>query len=161
MQVDPAEITEYLSRLAATPQRLSDLSKGADHTQLHCRSAEEPWSANDILAHLRTCADVWGQSIQAMITQDHPTLRYVSPGGWIKKTNYPELVFQAPLAAFTRQRGELLDVLRALPNQDLARGASFTGTTSGREETVLRYARRIAQHEDAHCLQIAALLKMS
>ncbi len=41
--------------------------------------SEEDWSAKDILAHLRTCADVWGKHIVIMMMQDHPTLRYISP----------------------------------------------------------------------------------
>lgn len=160
MRVDPVEVEGYLFALAATPERLSALSQGVPAEQLYQRSTAQPWSANDVLAHLRACADVWGKSIQAMIAQEHPSLRYVSPRTWIRKTNYPDLEFQASLAAFTRQRSELVEILTALPNADWARGASFTGTTQGREETVLRYARRLALHEEAHCLQIEELLKV-
>ena len=42
----------------------------------------------------------------AMITQDHPTLRYVSPRTWIRKTGYPELEFYQSLQFFSRQREE-------------------------------------------------------
>jgi hypothetical protein len=37
--------------------------------------SEGAWSPNEILAHLRACADVWDGGIQAMIERDHPTLR--------------------------------------------------------------------------------------
>jgi DinB family protein len=158
MKVDFAEIEKTLKSLAATPDRLKALSKGLDNTQLHYRSDEEPWSFNDILAHLRACADVWGKSILAMSSQEHPTLRYVSPRAWMRKTNYPEQDFQASLEAYTQQRNELLEALRALTNQDWSRGATFTATTRRREQTVLSYAQRIAEHENEHCIQIEALV---
>ncbi len=85
MKVDPAEVKMTLHSLSATPNRLKALSRGLDKDQLQFRSDEEPWSCNDNLAHLRACADVWGGSIMAMISQEHPTLRYILPRTWIKK----------------------------------------------------------------------------
>jgi hypothetical protein len=160
MKVDPAEIEKAIQALADTPHRLKSLSKGRGKTQLHFRSDVEPWSSNDILAHLRACADVWGKSIMAMISQEHPTLRYISPRTWMRKTNYPEQDFYDSLEAFTEQRNELLEALKALKNNDWSRGATFTATTKGREQTILSYAQKIAQHENEHCIQIEVLLKV-
>ncbi len=94
-----------------------------------------------------------------MLGQDHPRLRYVSPRTWIRKTDYLQQEFGASLLAFTQQRYQLLKVLQVLTYQDWLRGATFTGTTRGREQTVYSYARRIAQHEHEHCEQIEAILK--
>jgi hypothetical protein len=159
MEVDSAEIEKVLKSLSAAPHRLRSLSKGLNKTQLHRRSDDEPWSSNDILAHLRACADVWGKGIRAMLSQEHPTMRDVSPRTWIKKTNYPEQDFHTSLEAFTKQRNELLQTLKALKINDWLRGATFTATTEGREHTVFSFARRMARHEDEHCIQIEALLK--
>ena len=95
----------------------------------------------------------------AMIAQDHPTLRYVSPRTWIKKTGYLELEFRQSLVAFTRQREELVKSLEPLAIAYRSRGATFTGTTRGREQTILSYVQRMTQHENEHCEQIEALLK--
>jgi hypothetical protein len=122
---------------------------------LHFKPDEKSWSANDILAHLRACADVWGKSIMAMLAEDHPTLRYVSPRSWIRKTDYPELAFHASFQAFTQQRNELLKALKPLTNEDWSRAAMI----NGREQTVFSYAQRITQHENEHYEQIEALLK--
>jgi hypothetical protein len=154
----PEDIKQVLQRLAATPRRIASVSKGCTPAQLHYRPDEEIWSANDILAHLRACADVWGKSILVMIAQDHPTLRYVSPRTWIRKTDYPELAFVASLTMFTKQRQALVEALKALTPQDWSRGATFTATTRGREQTILSYAQRIVGHEQAHCEQIETLL---
>jgi hypothetical protein len=155
-----SEIGQLLESLAATPRRLEALSRDLDDALLSFRSDEATWSANDILAHLRACADVWGGSILAMITQDHPTLRYVSPRTWMKKTSYPELDFHTSLQAFTQKRAELLQTLQVLKGADWSRGATFTATTRGREQTILSYVRRIVDHEGEHCEQLEALLNL-
>jgi hypothetical protein len=118
----------------------------------------EDWSANEILAHLRACANVWGKSISLMLVQDHPTLRHISPRGYIKKTNYLSLEFQPSLEVFKAQRQELLQALNGLDAAQWRRGATFTGTTLGREQTIFSQAQRIASHELVHCAQIEQLL---
>ena len=159
MEVDPSEIEKVLKILTATPHRIKSSTKGLNKIRLHFNSDEEPWSVNDILAHLRASADVWGKSIAAMIVQDHPTLRYMSPRTWIRKKDYPQQEFQISVAAFTKQRGELLKLLKSLSTKDWSRGATFTATAKGREQTVLSYAQRMARHEDEHCIQIQELLQ--
>ena len=93
-----------------------------------------------------------------MIQQDQPVLRYVSPRTWIRKTDYLQAEFQQSLKIFTEERAELLALLQSLKAEEWSRGATFTGTTRGREQTVWSYAQRLAQHEDEHCQQIEALV---
>jgi hypothetical protein len=145
--------------LAATPRRIASLSKAVENSKLHLRPHPDSWSANDILAHLRACADVWGKSMVDMITRHNPTLRYISPRSWIRKTDYLELEFRGSLKAFADQRRELLRALKDLRMADWSRSATFTATTKGREQTVFSYACRIAEHEKKHCDQIEAVLK--
>ena len=57
----PADSDEYLSALAECPRRISALSRGAGAAKLRARTAAEPWSPNDVLAHLHACADVWAR----------------------------------------------------------------------------------------------------
>ncbi|HEX5085948.1 MAG TPA: DinB family protein [Blastocatellia bacterium] len=161
MKVSSAEIEIALRLLAATPRRIASLSRGVEIGELHFRPQQDSWSANDILAHLRACADVWGKSIVEMITRDHPKLRYISPRSWIRKTDYLELEFRESLKAFTDQRRELLRALKGLAIKDWSRSATFTATTKGREQTVFSYACRIAEHENKHCDQIEAVLKLA
>jgi hypothetical protein len=161
MKVSPAETESVFRLLAATPRRIASLSRGVEISKLHFRPHPDSWSANDILAHLRACADVWGKSIVEMITRDHPKLRYISPRSWIRKTDYLELEFRESLKAFTDQRRELLRALKGLAIKDWSRSATFTATTRGREQTVFSYACRIAEHENKHCDQIEAVLKIA
>lgn len=93
-----------------------------------------------------------------MISEDNPTLRYVSPRTWIRKTDYPEQEFRISLQAFAKQRNDLLKSLKTLAIEDWSRAATFTGTIKGREQTVFSYARRIAEHENHHFDQIERVL---
>jgi hypothetical protein len=153
-----AEIEQVLDSLAATPQRLALVSQKLPEAHLSTTGDPKNWSAGDILAHLRACADVWGKSILAMIAQDQPTLRYLSPRTWLKKTDYLGQDFHRSLQAFTEQRTTLLQTLRTLDRADWSRGATFTATVKGREQTILSYAQRIAAHEHEHCEQLYVLL---
>jgi len=58
MKVTLAEIEELLQILAETPRRIASVSRNLENAQLHFNPNENTWSANDILAHLRSCADV-------------------------------------------------------------------------------------------------------
>jgi hypothetical protein len=140
------------------PREIARVVRGRVDKQLCRQPAPDAWSARDILAHLRACAEVWGRSIDRMLTEDHPTIRYVSPRGWIKKTNYLQQSFDELLRDFSQERGALVQTLGALDRAGWARGATFTGTTLGRAGTVLGYARRIADHEMHHLDQFRRTL---
>lgn len=155
LHIDHASV---LALLKATPRRIAALTRGVHDHQLTLKPSVDSWSANEVLAHLRACADVWGGSMMTMLTQDQPTFRYVSPRAWIKKTNYCDLKFGVSLVAYTNQRKNLLKVLQALPQDDWLRGASVKAATKIRKETVLSYGQRMAHHENGHCEQIERIL---
>lgn len=152
------EIELVLEMLASTPKQIARIARGHDDRQLHRQPAAGAWSARDIVAHLRACAEVWGRSIDQMIKIDHPTMRYVSPRGWIKRTDYLDQSFRVSLRAFSETRTALLDTLNTLGMAGWSRRATFTGTTLGRDATVLIYARRIADHEVPHLDQLRRTL---
>jgi hypothetical protein len=147
-----------LEMLGATPRRIASVTRSLSRGDLNWKPAADSWSIHEILAHLRCCADVWGESIRKILRQHHPAFRYVSPRGWIKKTNYLELEFQVSFRAFHTQRQELLETLRALPEEAWLRRASVKAATKVRDETVLSYAWRLADHEFGHCEQIDRVL---
>jgi hypothetical protein len=65
----PATLTrpETLAVLAEGPSRLAALTEGIAPPLLRARPQPEEWSANEILAHLRSCADVWGGCIATIV----------------------------------------------------------------------------------------------
>ena len=152
-------IEQVLSLLAETPPRLEALTADAAPAQLQTAPNDDEWSANDVLAHLRACADVWGGCIATIIAEERPTLRAVNPRTWITRTDYRELEFQPSLRAFAAQRAALLAVLELLPPDGWLRAATVTGAGKALERTVLFYARWLAEHERPHVKQIARLVK--
>jgi DinB superfamily len=145
--------------LAATPPRLEGLTAEPAPGQLQTAPNDDQWSANDVLAHLRACADVWGGCIATIIAEERPTLRAVNPRTWINQTDYRELEFQPSLRAFAAQRAALLAVLEPLPPEGWSRAATVTGAGKALERTVLFYARWLTEHERPHVKQIARLVK--
>lgn len=156
---DGSEKRAILMALVATPEQIARVARGHSDAVLHRPPASGAWSARDIVAHLRACAEVWGRSIDRMIAEDHPTIRYVSPRGWIKRTDYLGQSFSESLRALTGVRSGLIDTLRGLDAAGWSRPATFTGTTLGREATVFSYAKRIAEHEVQHLGQLQRTLE--
>ena len=101
-------IEQLLTMLAGAPPRLAELTAGLTPAELTIRPAPDAWSVNDVLAHLRSCDDMWGGSISTMLGEEHPTIRAINPRTWIHETDYPDRAFRPSLRAYTRQREELL-----------------------------------------------------
>ena len=154
----PLTIEQNLTLLAATPSRLANLTEGLTPAQLRAPPKPSEWSARDVLAHLRACADMWGKYISLILNEDHPTFKAVNPTTWIKKTNYLEQGFQPSLQAFTAQRAELLAVLKPLPPKAWTRKATVTGAGKPRERTVQTYAQWLANHEQSHFRQMERIV---
>ncbi len=155
MKVALSEIEMCLRLLEMTPRRIKASTHNVDETRLQFKADSKTWSANEILAHLRSCADVWGDSINDILAKENPKISYRHPRQWIKKTNYLELPFHESFQAFAVQRKKLLKVLKSLAFDDWSRAAII----QGKEHTVFTQARRMALHEDIHCGEIEELLK--
>lgn len=151
-------INQVLTLLAETPPRVGALTIGLAPAQLHTTPNHDGWCANDVLAHLRACADVWGNCMMAMIAEERPTLRAVNPLTWIKKTDYLELEFRPSLRSFASQRAALLAVLEPLPYDAWSRTATVTGAGKVLERTVLFYGRWLAGHERSHVKQVERIV---
>ncbi|MGI8927476.1 MAG: DinB family protein [Tepidiformaceae bacterium] len=154
----PLTIAQALTLLAATPTGIAALTAGLAPVQLRAKPNHDDWSANDVLAHLRACADVRGDPIVRIIAEDKPTLRAVNPLTWIKKTDYLELEFRPSMRSFATQRAHLLEVLETLPPEGWSRSAIVTGAGKVLERTVLFYAEWLALHERPHVKQIERIV---
>ena len=114
---------------------------------------------NEVLAHLRACADVRGEPIRKILAEDHPTFRAVDPRTWLEKTDYLSLEFRPSFRAFRKQRASLLALLEPLPRARWARTATVTGAGAALERTVLFYAEWVAIHERPHLTQVESIVK--
>lgn len=150
---------QILALLTENPQRIAALTARVRAAQLYTPPANGEWSVNDILAHLRSCSDVWGDCIAKILSEDAPTIRAVNPWTWLRSKNYLKLKFKPSLRAFLSQRAALLVMLETLSAEDWTRTATVTGAGKPLERSVLSYAQWLATHERSHVKQIARLLQ--
>ena len=66
---------QILSVLRDTPDRLRCLTGDMTEAKLHAAPEPGEWSVTEIAAHLRSCADVWGQAIEAIAVTDHANVQ--------------------------------------------------------------------------------------
>jgi len=160
MPRDLLPVETILSLLEFTPRHLAELTANASPQQLCREPAAGEWSAGQVLAHLRACADVWGERYMLpILRQEHPTLKALNPRTWILSTNYLQMDFQPSLLAFSDQRARLLKVLSALNPQDWQRGNTLIGAGSPLQQTLHQHADRMARHDRTHLKQIEQTLK--
>ena len=160
MNMPSQSIEQMLNVLTETPPRLAALTADLSPEELQARPTPDEWSANEVLAHLRACADVWGNCILAILSEDMPTMRAINPRTWIKKTDYLEREFQPSLRSFTTQRTDLLIALSALPHEGWSRSAMVTGAGKPLVRTVLFYVQWLATHERPHVKQIKRIVNI-
>ena len=154
MSGEAAQPDSVVAMLGDGPRRIAAATGGLSPAALAWKPGPDSWSVNEILAHLRACADVWGASIDRILREENPRFDWVSPRSWIRKTGYDSLDFAVSFAAYRTQRGGLVSLLQSLSPADWKRAATVKASTAVRQETVLSYARRLAGHEAGHCGQI-------
>lgn len=154
MKATPAEIESFVQILSETPLRISQAANGLGEVRLQFKADKKSWSANDILAHLRSCADLWTHSIYAMLAEKEPVFSDINERKWANVTRYTESPFAESFQAFSLQRENLLRVLRALSFASWERSAIIFE----RKHTIFTQTRRMAKHEQEHCEQMKSLL---
>jgi hypothetical protein len=155
VKASSSAIQKYLRIISETPGRIGVLVKGLDEPRLQHRADAKSWSANDILAHLRSCADLWTHSIYAMLAEKEPSLYDINERKWAKVTRYAELPFHQSFQAYSLQRESLVRVLKDLPFDSWERSAMIFE----RRHTVFTQTRRLAKHESEHLEQVEELLR--
>jgi hypothetical protein len=141
--------------ISETPQQITLLVKGYEENHLQLRADTKSWSANDILAHLRSCADLWTHSIYAMLAENEPVFSDINERKWARVTRYAELPFHQSFQAYSLQRVSLVSVLKGLPLELWERSAVIFK----RRHTVFTQARRLAKHETEHLEQMKVVLR--
>ena len=158
MSLSQDGIQETLAMLGEAPRYIAALAKTVTANALTLKPDKDSWSCSEILIHLRACADVWGKDIRRMLKEDRPTIRYVSPRSFMKKTKYAAPSFAESFQEFKAARVSLIELLNSLSQDAWQRQGVFTGTTRGKHQTVFSYARRIADHEQHHFSQFERVL---
>jgi hypothetical protein len=148
---------QIVSLLAETPRRLEALARDLTPAQLRTPAEPGEWSANDVLAHFRSCVDTRGTALRRILAEESPTIRAINPRTWIESTNYGELEFHDSFAEFARERADLLRILEQLPRAAWNRTATVTGAGAVLTRTAQMYGDSLARHERQHYRQLAQI----
>ena len=154
VSTEPKALTK---ELAAVPKLIAGIVSGHDEARLTWRADAKTWSASDLLAHLRSCAEVRGKWIAAMLDRDNPTLRAVSPRSAFRK--YVDRDVAVSLKEFTEERATLVKRLQSLDEAGWKRTLTFTGASPrSSHPSVTDCAWGLVQHEKDHLQQFRDLL---
>src|SRR5215211_4055432 len=104
MKATQTEIEKYLDLLAETPRRITKVTKDYPDSHLQSKSGKGDWAVNDILAHLRSCSDIWTHSIYAMLAENEPVFPDINERKWAKVIGYANVPFHESFQAFSLQR---------------------------------------------------------
>lgn len=151
-----ADAEIHLEQLKQTPISFTTLTKELPAEKLE-NAPKGVWSAKDNLAHLDSCAEVWGYSIYAMLRFDTPVMAKFHPREWTKAVKYRNISFTELLHKFTIDRKLLLGILEKLKPEQWER----TALIDRHIFSVYAQARRMALHEVGHIAQIEEFLKAS
>jgi Holliday junction resolvasome RuvABC DNA-binding subunit len=154
-KITEEQISLHLQTLKSTPERIAAAIKESDETRLQTPFVLGEWSAVQILAHLRGCAEVWSYTIYAMLILDTSELAHIHPRDWVKKLGYEKLSFEENFTAFKVERNNLIRMLEKLTFEDWRRSASFIGRAN--TQTIFSQTMRMALHELDHCKQLEAM----
>jgi len=149
---------ELLTLLRDHPRRVAEATRGVAAAELQTAPDGE-WSAVEVLAHMRSCGDMWGGAIESILAAEHPTIKAINPRRWIESTNYRDLTFKRSFHVYETQRKRLIATLEGLRPKEWGRGATVTGAGKPLELTVHSYVQRLAVHERAHVKQIERLVR--
>ncbi len=149
------EIPSLLQGLAATPDRLEALVRGADDNALDA-APEDEWSARTVLAHLRDDEFmVMRLRLERMTVEDHPTLAPFDEKAWAASRWRGRDTVDELLADFRLQREVTMMILRRLEADDWRRMGLQPEFGAF---DVHWWVENALEHDETHIAQISSAL---
>ncbi len=145
-----------LARLSALPSRLALALKGFSPEALRRAPRAGKWSALEVACHLRDIDRLYAERVSKAAFSERPAFWMMDNARVAEALHYREADVAAVLKEHRRRREDLVALLRAVPHPVWQR----TGLHPKRGElTIEALAAVIADHDDSHLGQIAALPK--
>ncbi len=143
---------QHIAHIETSLQQLSDLLTPVADNQ-DWRAAAGDWSFREIAAHLKTTeAECHQVRIQRLLTETRPHFTYYLNSD----RDFSRLDLLDSLRAWASARQEIIDTVRALPEDKLTR--SGTHETFG-VVTILDILREMYNHDQAHLQELAPMLE--
>lgn len=140
--------------LAATPGRLSSLTRGLNGRQLRRVTASGKWSIAHLICHLVDSEIVLAFRLRMAIAESGSLLQAMDEKRWARHFDYEQADVNERLVLFRALRRDHVRLLKTLPRS----GWKRYGIHAERgKETVARIAQMYAGHDVNHLDQIKAL----
>ena len=143
-------VSEILAQLEEHPRRLSEVAASLSAERLNDVPCLGTWTANDVLVHLRCCAEAGAAAVRGLAAADGTVVRFVGPRTLIEQVDYRDRDFADNLRALKRQRVGLLALLSGLPRARWSRPGRTSDGGPARARTILDYGQWLARHEHNH-----------
>jgi hypothetical protein len=146
-----------LLTLAATPQRLRELSAGLSDSQLKDHPLAGKWSIHEIVAHLADCELVFSGRCRWILYEENKRLVGFDQDAWMEGWRREQEPFEESLERFRVLRQAQLRLFRAASEAELARTAPHEEYGP---ESVSSYLFKAAGHDLNHLEQIVRLRQL-
>jgi hypothetical protein len=147
---------ERLTRIARTPDELTDAVHRADGARLARRPAPKSWAPTEVICHLRDNEEWFLERMRLIVAMDLPRFVATNPDRWADERQYLTNDGILVLAAFVRRRRETLEFLRQL-EPDAWERAGVHVDSRGRR-TIDEFLSVMAWHDDNHLDQLRRAL---
>ena len=148
---------KLLEQLAEMPVFLRRTLAGLSREALLRQPENDHSPLLEHLWHTKDCdTDLYGLRIRRMLAEDRPPLEPVDDGAWREDHGYDLRQGDDAIAEFERERAALIDQLKALGPESLARVGI---RADGSEITVLGVIEQLAAHDQDHRWRVAAILR--
>jgi len=147
---------ERLTRIARTPDELTDVVHRADGARLAHRPAPKSWAPTEVICHLRDNEEWFLERMRLIVAMDLPRFVATNPDRWADERQYLANDGILALAAFVRRRWETLEFLRQLEPDAWARAGVHVDSRGRR--TIDEFLSVMAWHDDNHLDQLRRAL---
>ena len=147
---------ERLTRIARTPDELTDAVHRADAARLARRPAPKSWAPTEVICHLRDNEEWFLERMRLIVAMDLPRFVATNPDRWADERQYLANDGILALAAFVRRRSETLEFLRQLEPDAWARAGVHVDSRGRR--TIDEFLSVMAWHDDNHLDQLRRAL---
>lgn len=145
---------EIIAAIRSLPNEIDALIAGLSAEQLRRRPAPDQWSIQEVCCHLRDSAEIEGQRIRRLASEDNPFIVAFDQGELARARNYLGEDADRVGSALRVHWGGLAELLEGLSEQEWQRSGVHeeTGPT-----TIAQRAQLNADHAREHVQQLKGL----
>lgn len=140
-----------VQRLEGQAQEVTRLVAGVSEQDLARRTVADKWSVKEVLCHLDRVQEIFEERVEAMLTQDNPTLASYEPDGDPAFAARVQKSTADTLATFLARRDRLVARLEELRPADWHRAGRHPEYPAYDVHVCVEY---LAHHEAHHIYQM-------